>query len=162
VPGNYSLQADLPGFATTRIAKLTVLPSQIAKQNLSLVVGNVSESVVVQAQGPPKPPTLLPPGTPRRIRVGGVVGSMRLINHVRPKYPPSALNAGIEGVVRLQGIIGTDGTVQALRVLGSIDTDLTNAAIDAVRQWRYFPTTLNGVPIETLTNIDVEFKQVNE
>ena len=59
----------------------------------------------------------------------------------------------------MQTIIGADGTVQAIRVLGSIDPDLTAAAVEAVKQWRYSPTLLNGVPVETLSNIDVQFKQ---
>jgi TonB family protein len=156
--GDYSLQADFPGFATLRIARIAIGANQSVKQNVNLVVGNVSESVVVTAQGPPKPATLLPAGTPRRIRVGGNVVSLRMISQVKPVYPPSAMNAGVEGTVSLQGIIGTDGSVQALRVLSSIDGDLTSAALEAVKQWRYSPTLLNGVPVETLSNIDVQFK----
>ena len=52
-----------------------------------------------------------------------------------------------------------DEGVQAVRVLSSIDADLTAAAVDAVKQWRYSPTLLNGVPVETLSTIDVQFKQ---
>jgi protein TonB len=81
-----------------------------------------------------------------------------MINQVRPIYPPTALNAGVEGTVSLQTIIGTDGSVQALRVLSSIDADLTAAALEAVKQWRYSPTLLNGVPVEILSNVDVQFK----
>jgi protein TonB len=91
-------------------------------------------------------------------RTGGKVGPVRLISQVKPVYPLSAQNAGIEGTVRLQGIIGTDGSIQGLRVLGSIDPELTRAAVDAVRQWKYSPSLLNGVPVETLTNIDVDFR----
>jgi TonB family protein len=156
--GDYSLQADFPGFATSRIARIAIGANQNVKQNVNLIVGNISESVVVMAQGPPKPATLLPAGTPRRIRVGGNVTSARMINQVRPIYPPTALNAGVEGTVSLQTIIGTDGSVQALRVLSSIDADLTAAALEAVKQWRYSPTLLNGVPVEILSNVDVQFK----
>jgi TonB family protein len=81
-----------------------------------------------------------------------------MLSGVRPVYPASAKNAGIEGTVGLQAIIGTDGNVQAIRVLSSIDADLTAAALEAVKQWRYSPTLLNGVPVETLSNIEVEFK----
>jgi TonB family protein len=157
--GDYSLQAEFPGFANLRIAKITIGVNQNVKQNVNLVVGNVIETVVVSAQGPPKPATLLPPDTPRRIRVGGNVQALRLINQVRPVYPSSALNSGVEGTVSLQTIIGADGTVQAIRVLSSIDPDLTTAAVEAVKQWRYSPTLLNGVPVETLSNVDVQFKQ---
>jgi TonB family protein len=157
--GDYSLQADLPGFATSRIGRIAVTANQNLKQNVSLVVGNISESVVITAQGPPKPATLLPAGTPRRIRVGGNVVSPRMISQVKPEYPAAAMNAGVEGTVSLQAIIGTDGSVQAVRVLSSIDADLTAAAVEAVKQWRYSPTLLNGVPVETLSTIDVQFKQ---
>jgi protein TonB len=110
--------------------------------------------VVINATGQP---ALLPPGTPRQLRIGGNVGPLRLINHVRPVYPPSAKNAGVEGVVKLQSIIGTDGSVQAVRVLSSIDADLTNAAVEAYRQWKYAPALLNGIPVETTANVDTEF-----
>ena len=147
-PGDYSLQADFPGFATSRIGKITIIANQNVKQNVNLIVGNIIETVVVTAQGPPKP--TLPAGTPRRIRVGGNVQALHLITPVKPVYPSSALNSGIEGTVSLQTIIGADGTVQAIRVLGSIDPDLTAAALEAVKQWRY--------SVETLSNIDVQFK----
>jgi len=157
-PGDYSLQAAFPGFATSRLGKITIIANQNVKQNVNLIVGNIIETVVVTAQGLPKS-TLPPAGTPRRIRVGGNVQALHLINQVKPVYPSSALNSGIEGTVSLQTIIGADGTVQAIRVLGSIDPDLTAAAVEAVKQWRYSPTLLNGVPVETLSNIDVQFKQ---
>ena len=74
-------------------------------------------------------------------------------------YPVAARENGIQGTVSLQAMIGVDGTIQAIRVLSSIDADLTAAAIEAVKQWKYLPTLLNGVATETLTMIDVEFKQ---
>src|SRR6185369_5571965 len=129
----YSLQADLPGFATLRIGRIAITANQNLKQNLNLVVGNIMESVVVTAQGSPKPATLLPPDTPRRLRVGGNVVALRMIKQVKPLYPASAMNAGVEGTVRLQAMIGADGSVQAVRVLSSIDPDLTDAAVAAVK-----------------------------
>jgi protein TonB len=152
--GDYSLHADLPGFATARIGRISVPPNQNVKQNVGLVVGNVSEAIVVTATGPQVPS--VQSATPRRM--GGKVGALRMVSQVKPVYPLAAQNAGVEGTVRLQGIIGTDGSMQTLRVLGSIDPDLTKAALEAVRQWKYSPTLLNGVPVETLTNIDIEFK----
>jgi TonB family protein len=154
--GDYSVQAARPGFATARIGRITIVPNQNLNQNVSLVVGNISEAVVVTASGPPNSALPTAPATPRR--TGGQVGPVRLISQVKPAYPLSAQNAGIEGTVRLQGIIATDGSIQGLRVLGSIDPELTRAAVDAVRRWRYSPSLLNGVPVETLTNIDVDFR----
>lgn len=154
--GSYSLKADLPGFVSFRRAGLQIKPSQTLTENVTLSVGGVQERVTVTATGQPRP--LPPAGTPRRIRVGGNVQAANLISQVRPIYPPGAQSAGIEGTVRLQGIIGGDGSMLALSVLGSNDPDLTNAALEAVRQWRYRPVRLNGIPVEIVTTIDVDFK----
>jgi protein TonB len=83
-----------------------------------------------------------------------------LISQVKPIYPASAQSAGREGTVHLQGIIGVDGSLIGLRVLSSPDPDLAVAAFEAVRQWRYRPTLLNNVPVEVITDIDVDFKIV--
>jgi outer membrane biosynthesis protein TonB len=60
--------------------------------------------------------------------------------------------------VHLQGLIGADGTLLGLKPLNNVNSELTAAALDAVKQWRYKPTLLNGEPVEVLTTIDVEFK----
>jgi protein TonB len=66
--------------------------------------------------------------------------------------------AGLEGVVPLEAIIGRDGTVQSLRVVSAqVHPDFARAAIDAVRQWRFDPTLLNGKPVEVVMNVSVEF-----
>lgn len=154
--GQYSLKAELPGFTSFRRAWLEIKPSQALTQNVILTVGSISERVTVTGAGQPKPAPL--PGTPRRIRVGGNVNAANLISQVKPIYPQSAQDAGIEGIVHLQGLISTDGTLIGLNALGFVDPDLTNAALVAVRQWRYKPTLLNNVPVEVVTTIDVEFK----
>ena len=155
-PGEYSLRAELRGFATYRKDGLRIVSSQTLKENVTLFVGNVVQRVEVVTTGQPKPPT--PAGTPQRIRVGGNVVASRLISQVRPIYPQSARDAGIEGTVHLQGFIAKDGTLMALRVLSTNDRDLTAAALEAARQWRYQPALLNGEPIEVLTEIDVDFR----
>ena len=83
-----------------------------------------------------------------------------MISQVQPIYPQTARDAGVEGTVHMQGIIGADGTLIGLRVISSNDPDLGAAALEAVRQWRYRPTLLNGVPVEVITEIDVEYKLV--
>lgn len=67
-----------------------------------------------------------------------------------------AVIARISGTVRLQGIIGKDGSIQQLQVLSGPPL-LVQAALDAVRQWRYQPTLLNGEPVEVISPIDVIF-----
>ena len=89
-------------------------------------------------------------------RVGGAVQAAKLIHQVRPAYPPLAKQARIQGTVRLQAVIARDGSIQNL-VLASGHPLLVPSAMDAVRQWRYSPTTLNGETVEVLTQIDVNF-----
>jgi TonB family protein len=154
-PGQYSLKAELPGFSTYRsIVQIEV--GQTLKERVTLSVGGITQRVTVTAVGQPRPAPF--PGTPQRIRVGGNVIAANLISQVKPVYPQSARDAGIEGIVHLQGLIGTDGTLVGLSPLNFINTDLLNAAMDAVRQWRYKPTLLNNEPVQVLTTIDVEFK----
>jgi len=101
------------------------------------------------APPPPKP-------TQTRIRQGGAVQNAMLINRVQPQYPPLARQTRISGTVRLHAIISKDGSVQQLEVLSGHPL-LVQAALDAVRQWKYRPTLLNGEPVEVDTTIDVIF-----
>ena len=97
-----------------------------------------------------------PKAAPARIRQGGNVQQARLINMVRPVYPPLAKQARISGTVRLHAIIAKDGTVIQLEVVQGHPL-LVQSALDAVRQWRYQPTLLNGEPVEVDTTVDVVF-----
>jgi TonB family protein len=94
--------------------------------------------------------------TPGRIKVGGNVQSVMIVNKTPPIYPPAAKAAGVQGSVHLSAIVGTDGTVQQLTVLGG-PVELVQAATDAVKQWVYRPTLLNGDPVQVETTIDVNF-----
>jgi protein TonB len=93
---------------------------------------------------------------PDRVRIGGVVMAGKLIHRVTPEYPLLAKLAHVSGTVRLQAIISRDGRIQGLQVLGG-PALLVQAAVDAVVQWIYQPTTLNGDVVEVLTTIDVRF-----
>ena len=106
--------------------------------------------------GPPPPPPPPKPTTPKRIRVGGQVEAAKLIYKPTPEYPPLAKMARIQGTVRLEAIIAKDGTIQDLKVLSGHPL-LVKSALDAVKQWRYQPTLLNGEPVEVVTEIDVNF-----
>jgi protein TonB len=92
-----------------------------------------------------------------RIRKGGDVSAAKLIYQPKPEYPQLARMARIEGAVELEAVIGKDGTIEELKVLKGHPL-LVNAALEAVRQWRYQPTLLNGEPIEVVTEIKVNFK----
>jgi len=93
---------------------------------------------------------------PLRIRVGGNVQQAKLLSQVRPIYPPEAKAQGIEGTVQLQAILDKDGTVANLVVLSGPPL-LVPAAMEAVGQWQYQTTLLNGDPVEVMTQVAVNF-----
>src|SRR6266516_1469180 len=115
-------------------------------------MGGVLGGVIGGMGGAPPPPK--PKGGP--LKVGGNVQAARIVNRVQPVYPPLARQTRISGTVRLHAIIGKDGTIQSLEVLSGHPL-LQQAALDAVRQWRYQPTLLNGDPVDVDTTIDVIF-----
>ncbi len=90
------------------------------------------------------------------VRVGGDVQSAKVVKRVLPVYPQTALQVRVSGTVHLLGIIAKDGTVQRLQVLSGHPL-LRQAAVDAVSQWVYRPTILNGQPVEVEAPIDVIF-----
>ena len=120
------------------------------------VIGGIIGGVPTAAPPPPPPPAAPKPVTPTRIRVGGSVQQARLIRQPKPIYPPLAKQARISGVVKLNAIIGKDGTIQNLTVASGHPL-LVPAAMEAVKQWVYQPTLLNGEAVEVVTQIDVNF-----
>lgn len=94
--------------------------------------------------------------TPKRMRIASRVAEANLIYDVAPTYPLEAGRARIEGAVVLLAVIGKDGTVQDVRVESGMPV-LAQAAIDAVKQWRYRPYLLNGEPIEVDSRITINF-----
>ena len=103
------------------------------------------------------PPFSMPEPAPvKRIRVASRVAEANLIHDVPPQYPPEAGRERIEGTVVVVAVIGTDGTVKDVRV-ESGPVLLAQAAIDAVKQWRYKPYLLNGTPVEIDSRITINF-----
>lgn len=96
-------------------------------------------------------------GQVERIRAEELVQRPRLVHHTKPLYPSLAKEAYIQGTVRLVGIITTDGCVKDLRVLSGHPL-LQEAALHAVKQWRYEPIEVNGRRVEVVTPIDVVFQ----
>jgi TonB family protein len=94
--------------------------------------------------------------TPLRIRVGGNVAAAKMTHQVMPVYPPVAKQAHISGTVVLHCIIGRDGSVQQLEFVSGPPL-LMKSAMDAVRQWTYQPTLLNGKPVEVDTTVSVVY-----
>ena len=96
-------------------------------------------------------------GAPKRVRVSRGVAEVLLVDRVAPVYPPLAREAKIEGPVFLQAVIDKEGRVDSIHVLKGHPL-LTQAAIDAVKQWKYKPYFLNGEPVEVETQIVVDFR----
>lgn len=111
----------------------------------------------------PRPPAAIPvqptrPATPQQgpFRVSNGVQAAKLIVGPKPAYPPLARAARVQGTVHIQAIIGRDGAIGHLQVLSGPPL-LIKAALEAVQNWRYRPTLLNGEPVEVITEIDVSF-----
>ena len=114
---------------------------------------------IAPAVKPPEPVVNTAPKTaaaPKPPRIS-VVEMARPIHRVDPIYPPLAKQMRIAGVVELQGLLGTDGRIHELKVLSGHPL-LVRAAVDAVSQWTYAPTILNGQPVEVVAPITVTFK----
>ena len=100
---------------------------------------------------PPPPP---PPTAP--VRVGGNIKTPTKTKDIKPIYPPIAQSARVQGVVIVEATIGPDGRVKDAKVLRSIPL-LDQAALDAVKQWQFTPTLLNGVPVPVIMTVTVNF-----
>jgi TonB family protein len=90
------------------------------------------------------------------VRVGGRIRTPTKIKDVKPVYPAIAQSARVSGVVTIEATIGPDGKVIETNVVHSIPL-LDQAALDAVRQWEYTPTLLNGVPVPVLMTVTITF-----
>lgn len=156
--GDYELKVIKRGFEPFGLPQVTLESGRDFSENITLQVGAIMEEVEVVPNGTTKP---LPAGTtgkPSRIRVGGDVEAPHLLTKVQPAYPESARSAGVSGTVILHAIISKDGKPLSLRVMNSqVDPELARSAVEAVSQWRYSPTLLNGEPIEVDTTITVNY-----
>jgi protein TonB len=137
------------------------VPGGIPGGSLNELVGALFLPPPVAARNPPRPAATPPvPTAPRQIRVGGEVEAALLAHEVAPVYPPFAKRARIEGTIELSATIALDGKVKDLAVVSG-NPLLIEAAQNAVKQWVYRPTYLNGQPVEVLTIIDVRFRLVH-
>jgi protein TonB len=125
---------------------------------MNLSAGEVALSISTPGANVPRP-ALLPAPT-GYVSTGGSP-TATLVRKVQPGYPPLAMQARIQGVVKLKAIIAKDGSVQNVTVV-SAHPLLAQAAIDAVKQWVYQPTLVNGQPVEVSTQIDINFALADE
>ena len=148
----YIIEARDWGFVTFRDV-ITVFRDQ--RFDITLEMVDVTESVKAFAT------RLGPPSTPRKGAQGGNVQTAYLLkeHRVEPKYPPDANRQGVEGTVLIEARISKDGIPLNLKVLNSlIDQRLADAALTAVRQWRYEPFRVNGEAVEIVTTFTVAFQ----
>ena len=125
---------------------------------VSLSFGLADQNGLKGVVSEPPPSETMPPSTtvPQRVRVSSGVQSQLLQTRVNPKYPPDAREQHIQGVVVLKVDIDKDGNVSNVELISGHPA-LAQAAIDAVRQWKYKPYLLNGTPVEVETQVQVNF-----
>jgi len=113
------------------------------RYTLSMALGLTLALAVVSAQDTP-------------IRIGGNVQAANLVSQVTPVYPPEAKENRIQGTVKLEITIDKEGHVGPMSVVSG-PPELIHSATDAVSQWVYKPTLLNGEPVSVLTTVDVNY-----
>jgi TonB family protein len=159
-PGDYLVEVRASGFAPRQDA-MKIEAREQTQRNIRLQLGSVRETVVVSSGASPVVTADDNTGAAAEAFVsrhrGQPLQPPIKVRHVRPVYEQRLEGAGVYGSVTLEGRIGTDGALTDLEVVPPANPDLTRAALDAVRQWRYEPTRLHGVPVETNISITVDF-----
>jgi protein TonB len=123
------------------------------------VAGGVIGGVLGGIPDVPPPPPPPPPAAPKDpVRVGGQISQPTLLHRVEPIYPSAAVAARVQGIAILETIVDEDGRVTDVRVLRSANPLLDREAITAVRQWRYAPVVLNGVPVKFILTVTLSFR----
>ena len=128
------------------VRQWTFEPPVVAPMLIATYLGIADDEGMVMPQASQRPP----------LRVGGNIRPPTKIHHVSPEYPPEALAASVGGVVIVEVTIDAEGQVADVRILRSV-TGLDEAAVAAVRQWRYTPTRLNGEPVPIIMTVTVNF-----
>jgi TonB family protein len=146
--GQYILSVEKPGFTSIFREFDLKAGSRVDRQFTMANEGtqDASEEIINDEQEGQKP-----------VRVGGMVAENNLRVKVQPIYPASAKAAHVQGTVELEATISKDGVPVELRVLRSPSDDLSESSLEAVRQWRYRPTLLNGQPVEIVTDVIVNY-----
>jgi TonB family protein len=155
------LKADIETDSVRRdalLAEADALRARAIELNKARTSSGAPTAAWTGAPPPPPPPGYWQTDGPPPIRVGGNVKTPAKIRDVRPVYPQEALDAGVSGVVILEVVIDSLGLVKSVRVLRSIPL-LDQAALDAVRQWQFTPTLLNGVAVPVIMTVTVNFTQ---
>jgi protein TonB len=150
VPKNVAIIVEDPNAALPSASQVQGIPGGIPGG-----LGGLG-GIGIAPPPPPPPPVKAVATQTGPLRVGGNVQAANLIKKVTPAYPTLAKSARIQGTVRFTAIIGKDGTIQNLQLVSGHPM-LVASATEAVKQWVYKPTLLNGEPVEVITQIDVNF-----
>ncbi len=153
--GQYILRIEKPGFASL-FREFNVQSTSSVERGLVLKLGSAQEKGNDQAATGER--AALPQAlNPKQLRIGGAAQQTNLIAKVQPVYPAAAKAARVQGKVVLDTAISAEGVPQEISVIASPSDDLTQSALEAVRQWRYRPTLLNGNPIEVITQVEINY-----
>ena len=151
----YEIEIRARGFA---VGRQTVDLTSDRHMDITLEVGRVQEAIVIAGKrsaddaSQPQPPR-------KRIRIGGNVEPVNLLQHIKPIYPADAEQEGVEGTVLLEAVISKEGEPVGLKATNTVvDQRLVSAAMEAVRLWRYKPALLNGEPVEVVTTMSIVFR----
>jgi TonB family protein len=145
--GQYILRVEKPGFSSI-LREFDLKADSKIERGLTMSLGR-------QVKGTAGGSSQTTGSNP--IRVGGAVLAANLIHKKDPVYPETAKAAGVQGIVEIEAVVSKDGVPREIRVLSSPSDDLSQAALEAVGQWRYRPTLLNGNPVDVVTDISVNF-----
>jgi periplasmic protein TonB len=159
-PRAYSGPIVTPTKTPPLVEYIDGLPLQPATPFIGIpgsIPGGLPQSVFTGIALPPPPaPKPVDFAPPRPVRLTSEILSAKLLRKVVPVYPRLAITAHVSGTVHLLGTVGTDGAIRDLQVVSGPSL-LVEAALEAVRQWVYSPTLLNGTPVEVTAPIDVVF-----
>jgi beta-lactamase regulating signal transducer with metallopeptidase domain len=161
-PGDYTIDVSAPGFAPRY--RLSLGAGQALQRDITLQIGSLQETITVvkaAAPAPPRPradppPYVHQPGPCDQSPKGGCIEQPIKIRDQKPVYPDNHSESDVK--LNLECRIGTDGVPTRIRVVGPVDPDFAKSAADAVQQWRFTPTYLDGVAVEVDMKVLVLFK----
>ena len=153
--GRYAVEVEAPGFKTFTRA-VAVSAGVNSQLRADLEIGRTIENLTITAAAPSQTQVQTSSGKP--VRVSGGVQPARLLRRVAPVYPPAAREKGIQGSVTFNAVVDKAGFIANTQLVSlGAPPDLVQAAEDAIKQWQFEPTLLNGEPVEILTEVTVNF-----